>query len=191
MTSTFKLTANFTAATLLLLGVAAAAPALAQGAHGGPRALDFDAIDADASGTLSAAELTDRATGRISEADTNADGALDRDEIIAAMPGAGPAFAAPFGPDRAAGRADRMLAMMGASESGEIVIVEMAGRQTDRLLAIADTDGDGEISREEADAMQSRRAERGHDHDHDRDHHRYHDDRDGGHHRPHHGHERF
>lgn len=153
-------TGIFGMATAVLLGATAAVPAFAErgghagpGGPGGPARLDFEAIDTDGSGTLSAAELTGRATGRIAEADADGDGTLDREEIIATMPAGRPGLAAPFGPDRAAARADRMLAMMGESESGRIAIDELAGRQADRLLAAADTDRNGEISQAEADAM--------------------------------------
>jgi len=151
-----------TAATAALIGAGAALPALADRGPGDRARLDFEAIDADGSGSLSTAELTGRATSRIAEADANGDGALDRDELVAAMPDPRPAFARPFASDRAADRADRMLAIMGATEAGRIEIDALAGRQVDRLLAVADTDRDGEISAGEAGALRDRVADRGH-----------------------------
>ena len=154
------------AAAALLGGIAAAGVAAAR--RTAPTAarwdgdrqrggIDFVAIDTDGNGSLSRAELQARATARLGRADANGDGALDRDEIVAAMPG-------PHGglverlrrrPGRAL--ADRLLALMGATEAGQVEVAALADRRVNMLLAFADTDRDAAISQAEADAMRERR----------------------------------
>lgn len=176
------------AATAALFGgIAAAGVAAAQdGPRGGPMmmmmgghgGLDFVAIDTDHNGSLSRAELTARATARLAKADANGDGALDRDEIIVALSGSEVRLFGVFSTDPAEGFADRMLAMMGATETGRVEVAALADRRVNALLAIADTDRDAAISQAEADAMQAERQawmERGHDR------HARGDDRDGRH----------
>ena len=162
-------------------GVAAAedgprgGPMMMMGGHGG---LDFVAIDTDRNGSLSRAELQARAAARLARADANGDGALDRDEIIVALSGSEVRLFGVFSTDPAEGFADRMLAMMGATETGRVEVAALADRRVNALLAIADTDRDAAISQPEADAMQAERQawmERGHDR------HARGDDRDGRH----------
>ena len=128
--------------------------------------LDFAAIDTDKNGSLSRDELQARATAELAKADTNGDGALDRAEIIAALPGPSVRLFAVFAPDPAEGFADRMLAMMGATETGRVEVAALADRRVNALFAAADTDRDAAISQAEADAMRQgrhARMERGHD----------------------------
>jgi hypothetical protein len=118
--------------------------------HGG---IDFAAIDADGDGSLSRAELQARAAERIARADANGDGILGRDELIAAMPGAHGALVAVFAPDPSERYVDRLLALVGATESGQVEVTVLADRQVNMLLAAADQDRDAAISAEEAEAM--------------------------------------
>ena len=60
-----------------------------------------------------------------------------------------------FSPIRPRRFADRMLALMGATETGRVEIVALADRRVNTLLAFADTDRDAAISQAEADAMQA------------------------------------
>ncbi len=167
-----------------LVGGAGAAAAQAGPMHGPrgpmgpmggpmPGGLDFVAIDTDGNGSLSRAELQARAVARLSQADTNQDGVLDRDELIAAMSDSRGRLVALFSVDPAEGMADRLLALMGATETGKVEVAVLADARVNRLLAFADTDRDAAISKAEADAMQARMASwhgrhhghRGDDHD--------------------------
>ena len=124
-------------------------------AHGprGPRGpmLDFAAIDANGDKVLSRDELLQRATARIATIDTSGDGAIDRVELIAVFP-APPDLALMdvFGPNPAELRADRILAFMGAAESGRFEVGALAERRVNALLARLDRDRDGAISEAEA-----------------------------------------
>jgi hypothetical protein len=174
------------AAAAALLALAAAGPAAAQGPHGmmgtmgpggmmgtmgpdgmmgmmggmgrGGRVLDFVAIDTDGNGSLSRAELQARARARLGTVDQNGDGNLDRAEIIAALPGPHSAFVTMFSPDPAEGYADRILALVGATETGQVEIAVLADRRVNQLLAYVDTDHDAAISRAEANALAARHA---------------------------------
>lgn len=164
--------ARTAAAATLLAGLAAAGIAVAQdapssppaggpGAGGpmammgfGPGRIDFAAIDTDGNGSLSRAELVARATERLARVDANGDGTLTRAELVAAMPA--PRLLDLFGPNPGEAYADRVLALMGATESGEVVIADLAGQRVNFLLAFADTDRDAAISSDEADAMRDR-----------------------------------
>jgi len=131
-----------------------------RGSMGGPMfgELDFVAIDTDGNGSLSRAELQARAVAKLSAADTNSDGALDRDELIAALSDRQGRLVALFTVDPAEEMADRLLALMGGTEAGRVEIAVMADGRVNRLLAFADTDHDAAISKAEADAMQAKMA---------------------------------
>lgn len=141
------------------------------GAGVGPRGLDIAGIDADGNGTLSRAELIDRARVRLAKADANGDGDLDRAELIVALPHPGGALVDIFGVDPAAERADRILAFFGATEAGRVPVTVVAERRADMLLTLLDADRDGVISAEEAAAAAGPRDRKpGHDHFFMRDH---------------------
>ena len=106
----------------------------------GPGRIDFVAIDTDGNGSLSRAELVARATERLANADANGDGTLTRAEIVDAMPG--PRLLDLFGANPAEAFADRMLALMGATEAGQVTVADLAGQRVNFLLAFADTDRD-------------------------------------------------
>jgi len=159
--------AGLTAAVALLGGIAAAGTAAAQmgpmgsmgpmGGHGpGRSGLDFAAIDSDGNGSLSRAELEARAVARMAKADANGDGTLDRDEIIVALGGGRGGLFEVFSVDPAEARADRLLALMGATEAGRVEVAALAAQRVNLLLAFADTDRDAAISQTEADAMRAR-----------------------------------
>lgn len=169
--------AGITAAAALLAGVAATGVAVAQGGPmggsmmgSGRGGLDFAAIDTDGNGTLSRDELIARATERLSAADTNGDGALDRNELIIAMPGRHGGLGNIFAADPAEAMADRLLAMMGATEAGRIEIATLADQRVNFLLAFVDTNRDSAISRAEADAMRAHRRAWMERHEHDQRH---------------------
>jgi hypothetical protein len=120
----------------------------------GPGRIDFVAIDTDGNGSLSRAELVARATERLGLADTDANGTLTRAELVAAMPA--PRFLDLFGPNPGEAFADRVLALAGATETGEVTVADLANQRVNFLLAFADTDRDAAISKAEADAMGKR-----------------------------------
>lgn len=135
-------------------------PEMGMGPMGpGPRGLDFAAIDTDGDGTLTRPELQARAVARIAVADTDGDGIIGRAELIAAMPGAPAPLLEVFARDPAEQMADRILALMGATEAGQVTVAELAEGRVNMLLAVMDTDRDAAISRAEADATRDRRAQ--------------------------------
>jgi hypothetical protein len=127
----------------------------------GTRGLDFAAIDTDGNGSLSRAELQARAAARIGAADANGDGAIDREELIAVLPGSGRGIFHVFSADPAAGMADRILAMLGATEAGQVPVTALADHRVNLLLTFADTDRDAAISQAEGDRMAARGWHRG------------------------------
>lgn len=124
------------------------------GGPGGPRGhgpmLDFTAIDTNGDKILSRDELTARATARLAVADTNKDGALDRAELVAALPAPPSDILMVFAPNPAEQGADRLLAFLGATDAGKIEIAALADRQVNAVIARFDTDHDGAISTREA-----------------------------------------
>jgi hypothetical protein len=120
----------------------------------GPGRIDFVAIDTDGNGSLSRAELVARATERLARVDGDGNGTLTRAELVAAMPA--PRLLDLFGPNPGEAYADRVLALMGATESGEVAIADLAGQRVNFLLAFADTDRDAAVSQAEADSMRDR-----------------------------------
>lgn len=147
----------------VLMAAALAGPALAQGA--GPRGLpafDFDAVDADGTGAIDRATLEAFGIDRLSELDLDGDGLLDREELAAALGERPRNRLDPFAPDRNAARVDRLLADFDATEAGAIPIEALVRRQADMLFARLDRNGDGVISRAEAEAPHGRRPGRGH-----------------------------
>lgn len=119
----------------------------------GPGRIDVVAIDTDGNGSLSRAELVARASERLAKADANGDGTLTRAELIEALPGPRHGLLDLFGPDPAAAFADRLLALMGATEGGQVTVADLANQRVNFLLAFADTDRDGAVSQAEADSM--------------------------------------
>jgi hypothetical protein len=152
-------------AAVALASTLAAGAASAQQDAMGPmdvsHGLDFAAIDTDGNGSLGRAELQARAVERLARGDANNDGGLDREEIIAMLPARrGSVIFDLFSPDPAADMADRILALMGATEAGRVELAALGDRRVNALLALADTDRDAAVSQAEADAMAARREAR-------------------------------
>ncbi len=112
--------------------------------------IDFVTIDTDKNGIVTKTELLTRATSRLSLADSNGDGALDRAELLAAMPGPRENVLMVFAPDPAQLHVDRLLDRMGAADSGRVVIAVLAQKNVDDLLAALDSNHDGSLSPDEA-----------------------------------------
>ena len=152
---------HLTAAAATALATLAAGTAMAQdgpgdmmgGFHG---EIDVVAIDTDGNGVLTRAELQARAIERLARADENADGSLDRVEIVALLPGPRGGFLNLFAEDPAERMADRLIALMGGTEAGRVEIAALADRRVNALLALADADRDAAISLEETEAAADR-----------------------------------
>lgn len=124
------------------------------GGHG-PKLLEmFDAIDADQDGKLSLAELEAHRAAEFSAADTNGDGALDAGELSARM------LARLEG--RLAERTQHMLDNKDNDGNGALSLAEMGNGPGADHFARIDTDNDGAISKEEAEAAMQHRKKRGH-----------------------------
>jgi Ca2+-binding EF-hand superfamily protein len=146
-------------------GLAMTGAAWAQDRSSAPRGpmLDFAAIDTDGDGTLSRTELQARAEARFATADANGDGVLDREELLVIVPGHDRGPFRVFSVDPGAEAVERLLALMGATEAGQVDVSAVAARRVNMLLAVADSDHDAAISRAEADARAETHARR-HDH---------------------------
>jgi hypothetical protein len=161
-----------TAAAAAALAAIAGGTAMAQegpgdlmgGFHG---EIDVVAIDADGNGTLTRAELQARAVERLARADANGDGGLDREELVAILPGPRHGFLNVFAEDPAERMADRLIALMGGTEAGRVEVTALADRRVNALLALADADRDAAITLEEAEAA-GERLDRGPRHWHER-----------------------
>lgn len=127
---------------------------------GGPRSIDFAAIDANADGSLGRTELLDRSAAKLAVLDLNGDGALDRAELITAFPAANPVLDV-FSASPAEAMADRMIAMNGGTAEGRVDMATLSEAQVNRLLTRLDADHDDAISAAEAEAPMGRHA--GHD----------------------------
>lgn len=126
------------------------------GPHGMGAMFDFAAIDADADGRITPAEIAAHRAARFAAADTNGDGALDRAELEAR--------AIRMMAERMAARA---LDRMDADRNGTLSPEELAaGPGLDsRAFIRMDADKDGALTQAEIDAaraaMQERHAKRG------------------------------
>lgn len=150
------------AATVGLLGLAggmfATAAIADRGPEGhGPRGhmefLDFDKIDANADGKITQDEIAAFRKARVDAADADKDGFLSAEELaamhLAAMT------------ERANGMAAKMIERHDADGDGKLTAAEMAAPpMPERMFDRLDTDKDGAISKDEAEAAKARFAER-------------------------------
>jgi hypothetical protein len=105
---------------------------------------EFDTIDADKDGKITAAEIEAHRLARFAAADTNSDGVLSADELSA--------FQMAQMAERMAEHTTRMLQWMDTDGDGALSATEMPGGEAPGRLARLDTDGDGAISKAEAEA---------------------------------------
>ncbi len=144
--------AGILAATIGLTGVTAAN---AQGRSEGPRA-DFSELDADGNGEVTIAEMQAygkaRADARFAEADTNGDGSLSAEELLAQRDS-----------DRAERRIDRMIERMDADGNGTLERAELTrdgedqSERMEKRFSRLDTDESGGLSEEEMAAAKEKR----------------------------------
>jgi Ca2+-binding EF-hand superfamily protein len=150
-----------------LLGTAALAERGGMGMGGmgmggegrGPMLLEmFDAIDTNTDGKVTQEELAAHRAAEFAAADTNSDGALSAEELQAHMLA-----------QMLARHSARMIDNMDDDGNGSLSVEEMGEGPMAGNFARIDTDNDGAISKEEAQAiaerMGKRREGRGHGHD--------------------------
>ena len=136
-----------TAAIALGLVVSAAMPTTASADRGergerGDRP-SFTELDADGNGELTLAELQSHGAKRFADADTDGDGLLSSDEMVAAAKAREEGRMAKF--------VDRMIERRDTNGDGFLSVEEMApeGDRAERMLEHADADNNGTISEEE------------------------------------------
>jgi Ca2+-binding EF-hand superfamily protein len=140
-------------AVLVLMGAALGSAALADrgmggmggmGGPGGPGAMlmeNFDAIDTNKDGKITQDEIAAHRAAEFAAADTNGDGQLDAEELAAQML-----------KQMLARQAARMIENLDDDGNGALSTAEMREGPMSRNFARIDTDNDGAISKEEAQA---------------------------------------
>ncbi len=154
--------AGLTALSLIATAGAAVAFGKDRAMHGqgGPRGpmFQFEEVDANADGKVTAEEIQAYEKARFDAADTNGDGSLSAEEMQASM--------AKRAEERAAQRqkmmTERMMKRMDANKDGVLSFDEMPGQQThtEQMFARVDADGDGAVTKEEMDAAKAKMQER-------------------------------
>ncbi len=156
-------TTTLLVATVLLgtLGAGVITPVLAERGPGqGASGFKFDLLDADKDGKVTKAEMGAARTARVTAADANKDGLMSADELAA--------MRLAEMTERANAMAAEMITQMDSDGDGLLSVAEMAARPGHaQVFDRIDTDDDGAISRDEADAaadkMADRRPKRGDD----------------------------
>ncbi len=128
------------------IGLMAAMPTLALGVNqgnrsGGPR-LNFKKIDANSDGQITAKEVAQYRIDQFALRDTNADGYLTPDELVASI--------VERAKNRATKRVERLLKKRDSDGDGRISLAELPGEKgSQKLFERFDTNGDGVISTDE------------------------------------------
>lgn len=149
-----------TVAALALVGAVLATGALAQQGPGGNEGRGamllemFDGIDTDNDGKLTEAELEAHRTAMFTASDANADGMLNADELAARQ-------LARF-TETLAERTAKMIENRDNNGDGSLSLAEMEEGPGMRNFARIDTDNDGAISKEEAQAAGDHMGKRKH-----------------------------
>lgn len=144
----------------LLVTAALGTVALAEMGPGGPedrgmKLLElFDQIDTDKDGKLSLPELEAHRAAEFKAADTNGDGALDADELAARE-------LARF-QEKLAERTQHMIDNKDNDGNGSLSADEIGKGPAEDHFARIDTDNDGMISKEEAQAAMKHHRKHGH-----------------------------
>lgn len=136
----------------LMIPAALVLPAMAQDAPRGPQMV-FEALDLDGDGMLTPEEMAGAREARFAGADSNGDGVLDRDELMAR------------GSERMARGIDRMLERADADGDGALSAEELAEMRPGRggpeaMFDRFDADGDGALTEAEFDEAIARLRER-------------------------------
>ena len=129
--------------------ILAASMSIAAAAERGGAKFDFETIDADGNGEITQAEISAFEAAKFAEADTNRDGLLSKEEILAQFEGRNS--------DRADRRIERMISHLDANEDGSISLEErQSNDRTARMFERIDADDSGTISAEEAEKVAKR-----------------------------------
>lgn len=117
--------------------------------------LNFDEIDADKDGKITAEEFAAFRTAEFAKADTNADGQINADELAAKHIADATA--------RAAAMSAKLIERMDENADGQISAEEMEqGPRPETMFERADADSDGALTKAEVDqAMSNMRGKHG------------------------------
>ncbi len=144
-------------AATLIAAFASTSPALSHGKRGGGGMLDFDAIDANANGAISKAEIKAHGLSRAQKMDTNNDGNLSEDELKASFEENGKEGKRAKRMER---RIGKMLERADANDDGVLSIAEMTGHREarlDKMFEKLDADSNGELSKDELENARGKR----------------------------------
>lgn len=152
---TLKKTLSLLALSAVLAGsVSTLAQAEGKDGPGPMPMLNFDAIDADKDGNITTAEFDAYRAAEFAKADANSDGQVSAEELAAKQVADMTA--------RAAEMATKMIGRMDENADGQLSAEEMAnGPRAPSMFERADADGNGSISKEEAEAMQDKMGKHG------------------------------
>lgn len=115
----------------------------------GPR-FNFEELDTNGDGQITAAEMEAHKAERFASQDTDGDGFLSKEELVAAMTQKIEESVAP--------RADKMLERKDADNDGQISLAELENNERPKsFFERLDKDGDGAISKEEMETMKKKR----------------------------------
>lgn len=136
----------------------AQADAGGRGDRGGPM-FNFEEMDANADGKVTKEEITAYHAAKIAAMDTDKDGNLSEAELLAGQQ----QRQAEREAQRGAKMVKRMLERQDANKDGVLSVTEMTppADRGDKMFDRADVDGDGAISKAEADVMMEKMAKRG------------------------------
>lgn len=140
---------------LIPAALALSLPASAMGPGGGPERdrPAFSEVDTNGDGALTLEEIMAHRDARFDGADSDGDGSLSREELIAAAMG------------RVEDRIDRMMDRFDDDENGVLSANELddmrpRGPGPERIFGVMDADGDGSVTEAEFDAVAERMMER-------------------------------
>lgn len=126
-----------------------------KGRHHGPR-FDFDQVDTNSDGKITAEEMQAYQAARFADVDTDGDGKISSEELSAHVEEGRM--------ERAEKRIESMIERMDTDGDGVLSTVEMAPKDADKMFERLDTDGDGAVSKEELEARKGGKGgkDRGH-----------------------------
>ncbi len=138
-----------TLSAILAGSITTVAMAEGRGERGHMPMLNFDQIDADKDGKVTAEEFAAFRTAEFAKADTNADGQINAEELAAKHIAEATA--------RAAEMSAKMIERMDENADGQISPEEMEnGPRPESLFERADGDGDGALSKAEVEEAMSK-----------------------------------